>query len=113
GDLLPDADTLAALQYTGGTTGRAKGVDLTHRATAVNIVQRNAVLPTRPEAERVLSVAPLYHVYAINMGLHLAVHARGTLVIMPRYDLIELLRLMRDESITVFARNTPPVAGWL
>jgi len=105
GDLLPDADTLAALQYTGGTTGRAKGVDLTHRATAINIIQRDAVLPARPDAERVLSVAPLYHVYAINMGLHLAVHARGTLVIMPRYDPLTLLQQMRDERITVFAGN--------
>ena len=104
GDLLPDPDSLAALQYTGGTTGRAKGVELTHRATAVNIAQREAVLPTRPD-DRVLSVAPLYHVYAINMGLHLAVHARGTLVIMRRYDPTELLRLLRDERISVFAGN--------
>ena len=104
-DLLPDADSLATLQYTGGTTGRAKGVELTHRATAANIIQRNAVLPTRPDTERILSVAPLYHVYAIAMGLHLAVHARGTLVIMPRYDPVALLRLMRDERITVFAGN--------
>jgi long-chain acyl-CoA synthetase len=104
-DLLPDADSLAALQYTGGTTGRAKGVDLTHRATMVNIMQRNANLPTRPDAERILSVAPLYHVYAIHMGLHLAVHARGTLVIMQRYDPVALLRLLRDERISVFAGN--------
>jgi long-chain acyl-CoA synthetase len=104
-DLLPDPDTLAALQYTGGTTGRAKGVELTHRATAVNILQRDAVLPTQPDAERILSVAPLYHVYAIAMGLHLAVHARGTLVIMPRYNPAELLRLLHDERITVFAGN--------
>jgi long-chain acyl-CoA synthetase len=104
-DLLPDPDSLAALQYTGGTTGRAKGVDLTHRATMVNIMQRDAILPTRPDSERILSVAPLYHVYAINMGLHLAVHARGTLVIMPRYDPVALLRLLRDERISVFAGN--------
>jgi long-chain acyl-CoA synthetase len=103
-DLLPDADTLAALQYTGGTTGRAKGVDLTHRAASVNILQREAVLPTR-DTDRILSVAPLYHVYAITMGLHLAVQARGTLVIMPRYDPAELLRLLRDERISVFAGN--------
>jgi long-chain acyl-CoA synthetase len=104
-DLLPDSDSLAALQYTGGTTGRAKGVDLTHRATMVNIIQRNAILPTLPDADRILSVAPLYHVYAINMGLHLAVHARGALVMMQRYDPVALLRLMRDERISVFAGN--------
>ncbi|HEX6017476.1 MAG TPA: class I adenylate-forming enzyme family protein, partial [Burkholderiaceae bacterium] len=44
---LPDPDAPALLQYTGGTTGRAKGVELTHRALAVNVAQREALLPTR------------------------------------------------------------------
>ena len=45
---LPDPDGLSTLQYTGGTTGRAKGVDLNHRAVAVNVAQREALLPTMP-----------------------------------------------------------------
>ncbi len=82
---LPAPDDLATLQYTGGTTGRAKGVNLTHRGIALNISQREAVLSTRPEQERVLAVTPLFHVYAISMCLHLAAYARSTLVILPQY----------------------------
>jgi len=65
---LPAPDALASLQYTGGTTGRAKGVELTHAAIAANILQRDSLLPSRVGCERVLSVAPLYHVYAIATG---------------------------------------------
>ncbi len=110
-DLLPDPDALATLQFTGGTTGRSKGVELTHRAVSTNIAQREALLPTRPGAERVLSVAPLYHVYAVAMGLHLAAHARSTLVIMPRYRADDLLALLEAERITLFAGNPTLFTG--
>ncbi|MEZ5738375.1 MAG: class I adenylate-forming enzyme family protein [Burkholderiaceae bacterium] len=43
---LPHTDDLSTLQYTGGTTGVSKGVELTHRAVAVNVSQREALLPT-------------------------------------------------------------------
>jgi long-chain acyl-CoA synthetase len=104
-DLLPDPGAPATLQYTGGTTGRSKGVELTHRAVSTNVSQREALLPAVPGGERVLSVAPLYHVYAVAMGLHLAAYARSTLVVMPRYRPDDLLRLLVDERITLFAGN--------
>ena len=99
---LPDPDSLASLQYTGGTTGVPKGVDTRHRALAVNVSQREALLPTAPEAERVLCVMPLFHVYALSMGLHLACHCRGTLVIVARYEPAEVLRLISEAGITIF-----------
>ena len=76
----PNPDDLATLQYTGGTTGKAKGVNLTHRAIATNVSQRERVLPTRVEHERILAITPLFHVYAMAMCLHLAVYARSTLI---------------------------------
>jgi len=78
---LPDPQGLSTLQYTGGTTGRSKGVDLTHRAVAINVSQREALLPTAADDERVLVVTPLFHVYAVSMGLYLAAYCRATLVI--------------------------------
>ena len=94
----PDPSSLAVLQYTGGTTGRAKGVELTHAAIAVNVAQREALLPTL-EGERVLAVTPLFHVYAVAMGLHLAAAARGTLHLMPRFDAGEALATIAGERI--------------
>ena len=46
---LPTSAMLATLQFTGGTTRRAKRVEITHGALAINLAQRHAVLPTRPE----------------------------------------------------------------
>lgn len=49
---LPDPDRLALLQYTGGTTGSPKGVNLAHRAIAINVSQREALLPSRATCPR-------------------------------------------------------------
>src|SRR5581483_6892618 len=97
----PSPGALATLQYTGGTTGRAKGVDLRHEAIAVNISQREALLPTRPDAERVLCVLPLFHVYAVSMALHLAAYCRGALVSLPRYKPELVLNALAAERITL------------
>ncbi|MBM3553932.1 MAG: long-chain fatty acid--CoA ligase [Alphaproteobacteria bacterium] len=97
---LPDPTDLATLQYTGGTTGRSKGVNITHAQMAINISQREAALPTRPDDESILCMMPLFHVFAVAMCLHLAVYCRGKLVIMPRYKPEALLDLVEQERIT-------------
>ena len=101
--LLPAGDDLATLQYTGGTTGRAKGVNLRHAAVAINVSQREALLPTRKDCERLLCVMPLFHIYAAAMCLHNMVYARGTLVIVPRYTPEAVFDLLAREHITIFA----------
>ncbi|MEO8654545.1 MAG: AMP-binding protein [Ramlibacter sp.] len=97
----PAGDALALLQYTGGTTGRAKGVELTHSAIAINVAQREALLPTR-RGDRILCMMPLSHAYAMAMGLFLALHCAGTLVILPRYQPDEVLAAVTRERIGVF-----------
>jgi len=108
---LPAADALSTLQYTGGTTGRSKGVDLTHAAVSVNVSQREALLPTEPGAERVLAVTPLFHVYAVSMGLYLAVFCRGQLVILPRYRPEAVLDAIARHRITLFSGSPTLFTG--
>jgi long-chain acyl-CoA synthetase len=108
---LPRADELSTLQYTGGTTGRSKGVDLTHAAVSINVSQREALLPTEPEAERVLAVTPLFHVYAVSMGLYLAAYSRGTLVILPRYRPELVLEAIERHRITLFSGSPTLFTG--
>ena len=108
---LPSPESLSTLQYTGGTTGRAKGVNLTHAAVAVNVSQREALLPTRPEQERVLAVTPMFHVYAVSMGLYLAAWSRNTLVILPRYRPEFVLEAIERHRITLFSASPTILVG--
>jgi long-chain acyl-CoA synthetase len=109
----PSPDDLATLQYTGGTSGRPKGVDITHRQMAINISQREALLPTLAEGERVLCVMPLFHVYAVHMCLHLAAYCRGALVILPRYRPELAIAALAEERITAFAGGPTLFTGMM
>jgi long-chain acyl-CoA synthetase len=102
-EAFPDPSDLATLQYTGGTTGRSKGVNLSHRAVATNIAQREALLPAGRDGERLLCMMPLFHSYAVAMCLHNAVNCGGALVIMPRFTPEALFDLMPKERITILA----------
>jgi len=108
---LPKPDSLATLQYTGGTTGVAKGVNLSHRNIAVNVSQREALLPTATHGERILCVLPLFHVYGVAMCLHNAVYAGATLVILPRYSPAAAFALLADEHITILAGSPTVFVG--
>ena len=99
---LPDPGDLAMLQYTGGTTGVPKGVNLSHGATVKNVAQRETLLPTSRHGERIVCVMPLFHAYALAMGLYLAPYCLGTLVIRPKYHPEDLLATFERERISVF-----------
>ena len=81
-------DTLAALQYTGGTTGVAKGAMLTHRNLVSNTMQMMQLLGghIRPGKEVVLTALPIYHILAFTVNLvgFFQKGARNILVPSPR-----------------------------
>ncbi len=86
-----------------GTTGKAKGVNRTHRAIAINVSQRERVLLTRNGNEHILAIAPLFHVYAMVMCLHLAVYARSTLIILRQYRPDLTLAAVGEKRVTLLA----------
>jgi long-chain acyl-CoA synthetase len=108
--VFPEPRSLAILQYTGGTTGRSKGVNLTHHAVSANVAQREALLPSGAD-EKILIVTPMYHSYAIAMGLLLAPYCRGTLSILPRYRPDDTLRTIEAHGITLFAGSPTLFVG--
>jgi long-chain acyl-CoA synthetase len=61
-------DDIAFLQYTGGTTGVAKGAMLTHRNMVANMLQSSAWLGTnlREGEEVIITAIPLYHIFALT-----------------------------------------------
>ncbi|MEJ7931316.1 AMP-binding protein [Ramlibacter sp. AN1015] len=98
----PPADSPALLQYTGGSSGFPKGVHLTHRAISTNVSQRDGLLPVGRGGERVLCVMPLFHSYALSMGLLLCAHSASTLVVLPAYHPERVLEAIERERITIF-----------
>ena len=65
-DVVPD--DIAFLQYTGGTTGVAKGAMLTHRNLVANMQQSSAWLGAnvKPGEEEIITALPLYHIFALT-----------------------------------------------
>ena len=112
-DATIDPSSFAILQYTGGTSGKPKGVNLAHRALCINVAQREAALPTRDDGERIVCTMPLFHSYGMAMGLYLAARCRGTLVILPGYRREALLDAIEQHAITIFPGSPTIYAGLL
>lgn len=81
-------DDIAFLQYTGGTTGVAKGAILTHRNMIANVMQAKGMYGPVLQAGRelVVTALPLYHVFAltVNCLLFIEMGGRNLLITNPR-----------------------------
>ena len=89
-------DDLAALQYTGGTTGLSKGAMLTHRNLLANALQtRNWNSSARDTEEITLCVAPFFHVYGMTVGMNLSIVAGATMVLLPQFKAPEVMKTIR------------------
>jgi len=99
------ADDVIVHQYTGGTTGVAKGAMLTNRNLLANMLQIKAWLgpnTAASEIEIVLSPLPMYHIFAftVNCMAMLAFGAHNVLVTNPR-DLKSLIKEFKKNDITI------------
>ena len=64
-----DSDSLATIVFTSGTTGRPKGVQLTHANILSNVIAATAAVPIGPE-DRLLSFLPLSHMFERTVGYY-------------------------------------------
>ena len=95
---------LAVLQYTGGTTGTPKAAMLTHANLFANVVQTEAFVDRhqqRGEA-RYLLVIPYFHIYAFTVGMLKGIWAGALQVLIPKYDVDQVLTALRDFRPTYF-----------
>ena len=97
-------DDLAFLQYTGGTTGAAKGAMLLHRNVVANMLQARAWLePVLDERRRevIVTPLPLYHIFSLtaNCLVFMSIGGENVLIPNPR-DLPRFIREMRRHRFT-------------
>jgi len=93
-----DEDALAAISYTGGTTGTPKGVMLSHRNLLANALH-NLVATGHTAADRWLHVCPMFHV-AGTSNVFACTWVGATQVILPRFEPAAVLAAIERERIT-------------
>ncbi len=100
-----DASEVAVLQYTGGTTGTPKGAMLTHANLSVNVQQCAAWFGGMPVVgeERFFCVIPFFHVFAMTGLLNFAVSLAAQMIMLPRFDLKQALKVFDETRPTVMA----------
>jgi len=97
------AEDTAILLYTGGTTGVSKAAVLTHANIVVNVLQIRTWLWNLEDGKEVmLCVLPFFHSYGMTTGLHLSVACESTMLLLPRFDLNEVVKRIRKHRPTVF-----------
>src|SRR5579864_211858 len=94
---------IAVLQYTGGTTGLPKGAMLSHANLTANVQQCLAWFAGyQPGEERALAVLPFFHVFAMTVAMNLAIAEGAEIVLMPRFELKQLLETIHHRRPTTF-----------
>jgi long-chain acyl-CoA synthetase len=96
-------DDLALLQYTGGTTGVAKGVMLTHANILANVMQISAWFPElRRGQERLVAILPFFHVFGMTVTMNWALFTGSTIILVPKFQVDEFLKLLHKSKPTIF-----------
>src|SRR4051794_1641351 len=101
------AEDVAVLPYSSGTTALPKGVMLTHASIGVNLAQVDAVHTMTPE-DRIIAVLPFFHIYGMTALMNLPLRKGATVVVLPRFDLVQFLDVLERYRITR-AHVAPPV----
>ena len=109
-----DLNSVAALQYTGGTTGVAKGATLTHGNLVANTIQSLEMWKPflRIGDEIMLTALPLYHIFAFTANLMIFYLAGGRNILVPSpRPLSNLKTVMLNEPVTWFTGVNTLFAG--
>jgi long-chain acyl-CoA synthetase len=105
-DVPIKTDDLAFLQYTGGTTGVAKGAELTHYNIVSNIEQIIACVKPRMNMgeDRLIVALPLYHIFSLTVCFFafIAFGSECILITNPR-DLDGFIKILAQTKFTIFA----------
>jgi len=102
-EINPDED-IAVLQYTGGTTGVPKGAMLSHSNLYINMRQLE-IWPPMLEfgTENVAAFLPFFHIFALTVVLNMGLKVGARIVIVPKFELEDAVKLLTKENITLFS----------
>ncbi len=96
-----DQETIAALIFTGGTTGLPKAAQISHRMIAWNTL--NTVIHDLRHDDVYLNVFPMFHTGGLFVYTLPNVILGGTTILVRQFDPAQVLRLFGEEAVTIFA----------
>jgi long-chain acyl-CoA synthetase len=100
---------LAALLFSGGTTGVPKAVEYTHERLVIGTRCVEYNWPTRASGEVWLPIAPFTHIYGFVQGVLQPVFARAAVVVPERFKPEHVVELMEAHRVTVFGGGPPAI----
>jgi long-chain acyl-CoA synthetase len=95
-------EDLAALQYTGGTTGTAKGAMLTHCNLLSNALAFAAWIKGEMAQETFLTALPLFHIYGMTTSMTVPISLAAKMVLLPKFEPTKALDIIQRQRVTVF-----------
>jgi len=94
-------DDPAMYQYTGGTTGRAKGVVLTHANMSRQVQQIAAWFPDMQKGrETLIGALPFFHVFGLSAAMNLAIYMAWGNIVVPKPEPAKLLQTIKKYKPT-------------
>ncbi len=95
-------EDLAALQYTGGTTGTAKGAMLTHSNLLSNTLAFATWIQGTEAKETFLTALPLFHIYGMTTSMTVPISLAAKMVLMPKFEPTKVLQTIEKHKVSVF-----------
>ncbi len=103
---IDPAEDVAALQYTGGTTGVSKGAMLTHRNLVANVQQTIDVFvrdPAQFTGRKCVGALPFFHIYGLTCVMLFGIRLGVEQVLLPRFEVEEALAVFENDRPTMFS----------
>ncbi len=93
---------VAVLQYTGGTTGVAKGAMLTHYNLVSNATYGASLFPLT-EKDVSLCALPLFHIYGLTVTMNMPISVGAALVLLPSFHVEEVAKAIEKMKVSTFS----------
>ena len=96
-------EEVAAIQYTRGTSGRPKGVLLTHKNLMAGVLQVAAWTGNLKKGEETfLAIAPFHQAYGMTMGMNLPIYLAAKTIHLPRFETLQVLSAIKKHHPSFF-----------
>jgi long-chain acyl-CoA synthetase len=100
--VVDPVNDIAVLQYTGGTTGVAKGAMLTHYNLVSNASLGDRLFPVT-EKDISLCALPLFHIYGMTVTMNIPIAVGASIVLLPSFHVDEVMKTIQKMKVTIFS----------